>query len=403
MKNGTKNKLRNTACNLCLAMGEIEGIISSDEWVFNCNACKKQCMPFKKKIIYLDQNFLSSASSNHLKSEKFILLGERLQNLIHKQLIICPFSELHIIESSLAGKRELRILDYIKKISCGFHFDFSQTIIQDQLYCAYKNYSENKKKYTLSPLLVIDPYIHSWVKLSNTKGKNFATMVMNFTNPENMRKAKNFFCTFMSSNLSNWHNSTFSSKEHVDFEINSKISGYINAIQKAMNSNIEEQINCVELKEIMSIFDVLNPNTMDELKKLLSFLMSDYFRKIPYINIRAGLAALVIQELKQGKLPEKKENIEKKYRGLEFDIQHCALYAPYCDAIFTDNKMARYLRQLEEYDILHYPCEVFSTEDWEGFAGYLDKIERAMTQDMENELNYFYTWFPSKYGKGANM
>ena len=147
----------------------------------------------------------------------------------------------------------------------------------------------------------------------------------------------------------------------------------------------------------MSIFDVLNPDSMDELTKLLSFLKSDYFRKIPYFNIRAGLAALIIQEFKQGKLPEKKEKIEKKYRGLEFDIQHCALYAPYCDAIFTDKKMAKHLRQLKENDLVNYSCEIFSADNWNEFDVYLNKIESAMTQDMKHELDDFYTWFPPQH------
>ena len=234
--------LKNTSCNLCSAAGQIKSIISisDDQWFFECDACKKRCTPFKKKIIYLDQNFLSSASNHHTRAEKFILLSNRLQDLIHKQLIVCPFSELHIIENSLAGEKEPGVLDYIKKISRNFHFDFSSTIIQNQLHCAYKNYSENKQKCTLSPLLVIDPYLHSWMKPSCIKTSSFSTIVMNFTNPDNVRKAKEFFCSFISNNMTNWHNSKLPLKERVDLEIKSRINGYINAISKAMNSSMEE-------------------------------------------------------------------------------------------------------------------------------------------------------------------
>lgn len=402
MKNEATNKLKNTKCDLCLVVGEIEGIISDDKWIFECGACQKRCTPFKKQIIYLDQNFLSSASSNNPRAKEFILRSERLQDLIHKQLIVCPFSELHIIESSIAGKRKQNLLDFIKKISMGFHFNFNSKIITSQLYCAYNNYNENKQKYSLSPLTAIDSHIHSWIiQQSRPQASNFSALVDNFTNQDNIRKAKEFFCSFISNNISNWHNSKLSLEEHVNDEIKSKINGYINAIRKAMHSTIEEQMNCVELSEIMAIFDVLSSNPMNELDKLLSFLASEYFKKIPYIHIRSGLAALIIQGFKQGTPPG--EKAIKELQGLEFDIQHSAIYTPYCDAIFTDRKMASYLRQLKQHGMMNYPCEIFSADNWDEFDFYLDKIESAMTQDMKDELDSFYMWFPPKYGKGANM
>lgn len=113
-------------------------------------------------------------------------------------------------------------------------------------------------------------------------------------------------------------------------------------------------------------------------KNRLCFLLSDYFKNIPYIDISAGLLAILKQEIKEKRfLTEKtnEANLKKEIRSIYGDIEHLSVFAPYCDAIFADKRMTRNLIKWKERAGAKYTFEVFSADTWDEFNKYLEEIE----------------------------
>jgi len=56
-----------------------------------------------------------------------------------------------------------------------------------------------------------------------------------------------------------------------------------------------------------------------------------------------------------------------KLSGFFYDIQHAATYAPYCDGYFTDNAMAKLMKERRVNVQGDFGCKVFSTETMTSF------------------------------------
>lgn len=76
--------------------------------------------------------------------------------------------------------------------------------------------------------------------------------------------------------------------------------------------------------------------------------------------------------------------------GIPADIEHLSVFAPYCDAVFTEKTMARYLAEWAQHSLGGYTFKVFSANNWADFDAYLDEIEHAVSAEMKEELEIVY-------------
>lgn len=133
------------------------------------------------------------------------------------------------------------------------------------------------------------------------------------------------------------------------------------------------------------------PDTFSsKLKNIRSFLESSYFEKIPYINISAGIWAAYRTELQCGPLRTNLQRQKNDLRGFMYDIEHASVFAPYCDAMITEKKLAKYLNTWFKEPESIYKFKVYSTTNKQSCLDFLNEIKRSMAQEMEDELEIAY-------------
>ncbi len=75
----------------------------------------------------------------------------------------------------------------------------------------------------------------------------------------------------------------------------------------------------------------------------------------------------------------------------DIDVMSCLL--PYCDAMFTDNEMANFWREIQGTPTrcLPFRTEVFSLSRKEEFLSYLDQLERAVPDEQRRIASGIYS------------
>ncbi len=387
---------RITNCIYCARTNTVEKSISNNLLKCVCRACRKRYdLPLikqKKKIIYLDQNFFSHTYNG--TDLPFLKRAKRLATLAQKQLLICPYSDIHDEETHSSSnpdyqKRQDELWQFIKKISRGKHFYLGTKIEEQQLinaFLSFINKGSEKGEIILSD--AITPSIHDWdeslrVELTWSKA--------DFIEPTTWEQHKKNFVDSITKELPRWRNSTFSLEENYNHEIQSYAQILLSNFIKVINS--EDILQKVENRAYAAIYTLLDLNTRKEsaqesLANVLAFLQSKHFSNIPYINISAGLWAIIRQEIKKNRYLDTpvEKNIKLRTQGIPADIKHLSIFVPYCDAVFTEKKMASFLQQWNQHPLGNYNFKVFSVDNWNDFDTYLDEIENNITPEMKDEL-----------------
>src|SRR4051794_9920251 len=91
-------------CPKCGKVGQFGNVnVSHDTLLRGCNSCGARVripLPqLRKKVLYLDQSFLSIAFKD--KDARYVQAAMRIADLTHRQLLVCPRSHIHEIETNL--------------------------------------------------------------------------------------------------------------------------------------------------------------------------------------------------------------------------------------------------------------------------------------------------------------
>lgn len=368
--------------------------ISNNCFKFTCGICKTTysipLQKIKKKIIYLDQNFYSNAYKGKLV--QFTKRANRLGDLAHKQQLICPFSDLHDKETYFF-KENKKLWEFIKKVSRGKRFDMQNKIKERQLINAYISFLRNessKSEIILSNAIL--PDIHEWDEWPMS---GVAWRLTDFIGPIPLIYSRIKFSESFFKALPQWRASNSSLKEDYQLEIKESARFLLTTFINLTVSGDIEKILESETYRTMQILLELDENTEDigkKLENLNSFFTSEHFEKIPHINISAGLWAILKREIKKKRFltSDDQMNNEKQIRGIQNDIEHLSVFVPYCDAVFTEKTMARWLEEWKNHPLGGYTFKVFSAKTWADFDTYLDEIENNITPEVRDELEMIY-------------
>lgn len=381
-------------CSYCSSIASIGKNISSNSLECTCHNCGKgyilSLLPLKKEIIYLDQNFFSNACKK--KPPEFLKRADRLSDLAIKQLVICPYSEAHDKETHF-GSKSKNLWEFIKKTSRGKRFYLQTKIERQQLINAYISFLRNDpKKVGLNLYDAITPNIHDW---DETLRVEVDWSVTNIITPILLKQTKKRFTDGFLNALPQWRNSVTTFEEDYNLEIRHRAYFLLEPyLRLSASRDIQQILESESYGRINTLLDIGGGNISERLNKIISFLNSEYFSNIPYINISAGLWAIIKREIKEKRwLPAHATNhkrIEAKIQGINEDINHLTVFAPYCDAIFTEKTMARWLNEWCHHALGGYKLKVFSVSNWSDFDTYLDEIEKNVSQEMKEELEIVY-------------
>lgn len=160
---GSKN------CDACSTLNSVQKIISNNTLLCRCMNCGESyelsLLKIRKELIYLDQNIFSNAFKRKFKRKqtRFDLILTRLDELTRKQLISCPYSELHDIESHQMTDGSKELFSFLKSMSRRNKFKLSCQIKEQQIINAFVAFLDGTSDIsTLKINEAIDPSFQDW-------------------------------------------------------------------------------------------------------------------------------------------------------------------------------------------------------------------------------------------------
>jgi len=380
-------------CGVCKVPNGVQKTITNNVLRCFCTTCGESytlpLLEIKKKVIYLDQNFFSSLIKDNNNS--FInLVVQKLQGLSSKQLIICPYSELHDFESHLISNGS-ELFKAIKLMSRGKRFYLSSQIKERQILNAYRSFlKKGSNIYNLQLYEAIEPGVHDWTP-SWLIDTNFT--LTNLKSPSIIREEKELFATHFIEALPKFHETRISLMDLFKKEVRAQAKCLMQNYLRVKNSvDIDEIVNSEELRIISAMMSIDNEPKDDtyKIQQILIFLTSSYFENIPYIHIASGLWAAKIKEIASGSMPSNFEKQKELMRGFSNDIEHMSVFAPYCDAMLTEKTLMKYSNRWRTESSSLYKFNVYSVDNKEALMKYLDSIEDSVTREMKEELKIAY-------------
>lgn len=319
-----------------------------------------------RKLIYLDQNFISAIAKvklRQIKDERFSELYERLTTLLDDQKVIVPDSNFHHIESAWASKvLETKALEILKNLSRGVSVRDWRDILDMQLgravdrffgekaapFCREEAFYETPQK--LSTGLYFDCTVTTKIKelftLSLKRRKALRKEFLGESPKQLPRETLKFF------------------KTKRDNERRALVSDYFK--QPCLKGHLSNyiidayRINS-DSKKILERYREadLNFNYFGE------FVDSSELRGVPLVDIVSSLNAAIIAY----------EGARRPQPGDFYDVLIVATILPYCDVLATDNFMKSLIVDRLELDE-KYSVEVFSQKNdpVDKLLGYLDGL-----------------------------
>lgn len=127
----------------------------------------------------------------------------------------------------------------------------------------------------------------------------------------------------------------------------------------------------------------------ERLKQVASFFFSKHFAEIPYQWLSTRMFATLKDMVKRGAYMNR-EKAAQRLSGVFHDIQHIAMYAPYCDAFIMDQPMAALVSDPHICLEKRYGVRAFSLNTWNELLAWLDIIEKEMNDDRKAGLSAAY-------------
>jgi hypothetical protein len=343
-------------------------LVSDNRVIKGCCRCNYtitiELPAIKKKILYLDQCFLS----NQYKGIKsiFIEAGKRIELLIHYQQIITPFTGVHEVESLQLDRA---LFDFIKRNAQGHRFDQILDIQTIQICRSLKQFLNNESiKVDLQESDALSCDIHYWDK------NYFYSSNISVENPIETRKNKSIYANQLISLFPKW--------QHEQLTFNQIYIEEIDGISRFLRS--------FDWMKSQLIFFIQQESKHDDALKIFDdFLQSDHFCNVPYISIYAALNSKLRQKIQEGWY----QNLEKAkhtFIGFPYDAEFISVFGPYCDAMFIDNTMRQWLSDRDLRFADRFNVKLFSMSNFDEFLTWIDELEVTTSEEIRRIVDEIY-------------
>lgn len=364
--------------------------------------------PIKKKIIYLDQFFISNMakvldpeSGGHeaaLKQPFWEEAYRKIETLSKLNLVSFPDSSFHSDESLLCGDPSYEILKEVyEHLSNGCTFYDHDTITRFQVQQHLKNYMEGnpEKPLVFEAEEVVHGHLHEWigrmrigVNMRPYDGKLEAIHKQRKTLHESLKpvferwqkETKRDFMEWVREEAYAFGEGTI--KAHIKFL--EKKATLPQKYAEEYLAGKEPKINLEDLFPPPSS-EIIEDMTMEirraglegeeVFKKMGEYLRSKHIINIPIVHISSLLYAGLARKAAHG---------QKAYpnTGTVTDVNAISSLLPYCDAIFVDNAMAALLNEQPiKKEIEKYGTKIFCLNTKEDFLKYLDEIKNTASPE----------------------
>ena len=331
----------------------------------------------KKKILYLDQFFFSSAFKKH--DPRFVKAAGRIREISASQLLVVPFSTIHEDEThqwrGFDGKNKEDLMEFIKSTSRGHQFKLAYDVEESQILKAFQVFLANKPEILdLEERIAIDPVVHEWDDYFRIDVGRYLGDI------ELIRSLKNQSVETLVDLFPGWRISTTTFDQNVKLEMQEAAKSYMESYFKYIvriasgdvNALFDSPITSQVVQLLLFCFSKEIPQDQ-QWRKISDFFISPHFSEIPHLWISARIFAVLKKKLKQGAYTNR-------------DLSHIATYAPYCDAFVMDNAMASIVADPDIHLESRYGTKIFSLNNWEQLFIWLDDLEASMSQEHREGL-----------------
>jgi len=258
----------------------------------------------KKKILYLDQFFFSSAFKKH--DPRFVKAAGRIREISASQLLVVPFSTIHEDEThqwrGFDGKNKEDLMEFIKSTSRGHQFKLAYDVEESQILKAFQVFLANKPEILdLEERIAIDPDVHEWDDYFRIDVGRYLGDI------ELIRSLKNQSVETLVDLFPGWRISTTTFDQNVKLEMQEAAKSYMESYFKYIvriasgdvNALFDSPITSQVVQLLLFCFSKEIPQDQ-QWRKISDFFISPHFSEIPHLWISARIFAVLKKKLKQG-------------------------------------------------------------------------------------------------------
>ncbi len=347
----------------------------------------------RKKILYLDQFFFSSAFRG--RERRFLDAARRIRHVSDLQLLVVPFSSIHEDEThqwrGFGGKSKEGLMEFIKATSRGHEFEPAYDVERSQIIRAFQGFLVGSSpEFKLKEDDAIEGNVHEWDDYFRIDVRLYIKDI------ELIRDLKRQSVKELVGIFESWRQSTNTFDQDVALEIRDAGKGYIDSYlefaARIARGDYAALFNSPIMSTVVqSMLHCLPEETPPEerLEEVARFFVSEHFAQIAYQWLSARMFATLKDMVKRGAFTNREDALQR-LSGFFYDVNHVATYAPYCDAFVMDQPITALVADprvgLED----RYAVKVFSLNNWDELFTWLDGLEAAMTAEHKAGLSAAY-------------
>ena len=360
-----------------------------------CSVCGHRATyflpPLDKKIIYLDQFALSemlksidpSVPRRGTLNPIWRTLFNKLEQLSRKQLLVCPKSAYHNIESlpTTFYSKFQTLIEYLSW-NVSFHRPNSIKMRQIEKHAKLWIQGEDDKEPAIERCDAFRGRINYWYRWNNLIKKGDPHP---WERKENQRRRATNEAEIAS--LYDGWRSESKSQEQWFSEPKSQEQWFKETVKEFGHYTLHRPSPLFEVDFKKSVENVFLKEgvSQDHIKeKVIEYFNSPQLKNLPFLKISALLLAAMAWRVAGGQ--------KKKTQSMFVDFDMIATFLPYCDAMILDKECHSFFKERAFKEISKYGTQLFSLRCIDKFEQYLDDIDAAESSDILLRAQDIYNW-----------
>ena len=365
--------------------------VSDNVHTRRCRSCfhteDERLPPLQKTMIYLDQMVLSGIAKEldpvwrkrtRRRDDFWVEAFDRIDRLVKLQLIVCPNSPIHEVESSYAERYEPVLRRLYEHLASGVSLRYPRQVYMEQLWEAFDAWFTGRDPDwgRITRVKVIRGDLDRWsdrlritVDMGRLAGEIDSRRKSHDRAHEGLRQL--------------WNEWASQGPVPFDDHFQEERRGVVTAVLGPHGKSLWLARLMRWLEGCLKDRGVPEESRREEAER---FLQSEAALSAPENHLSALLFAALRRRAASGqkRVPN---------RGTPNDIKFISAYLPYCDAMFIDNEFAQLLSERPvASEVEDYPTRIFSTRSRDDFLAYLDTLEDDPTHVERVVRTYGETW-----------
>ena len=361
-------------CPACGESGELGLVtVTATGYIKRCRRCMgAQTFDLPtlapKRVLYLDQMAISNLLKTRLPAHQHKFaddnpatqfgfwprLLDRLERLVHLNLLVCPRSSIHDLEAAFNDRLSGGLRSFHEQLAGDIKLEHHATVKIFQLELACRGWLEGREPAPLDAGGVVRGHLDGWLD-------RFVVNAYFPVTPDEISKLRTERDR-IDQDLQDWfRRSCQMSSPSFDALFRRELEAYGPGLMKPDYSGSL----MMRLRAQLEDHGVAPEQWRGQID---AFLQSEAPTNVHFAQIAAAMLAALAWRAARNQL-------SPPTRGLRADLQAISTYLPYVDAMFLDNECARVLREAPLQSRLPYTTRILSIDSQDELLDWLTEIE----------------------------